>query len=145
MFLLLGWYVGWLVGWFVWLSRANGKADRDGLYVKRTIPATEWTSQGLFPDPATSRGHKGGRSSPQKLKKESNTSDFDEMWIIGTRHYIRELLKGSASLNNCKHPNRGLNPLILYFSFYQNRSIDFHENLIMDSRNGNGLHGLYLI
>ena len=31
----------WLVGWFVWLSRANGKADQDGLYVKRTIPATE--------------------------------------------------------------------------------------------------------
>ena len=37
----VGWLVRWLVGWFVWLSRANGKADQDGLYVKRTIPATE--------------------------------------------------------------------------------------------------------
>ena len=145
MFLLVGWYIGWLVGWFVQLSRINGKADQDGLHVKRTVPATEWTSRGLFPDRATSRGIKGARSSLCKFKYLSDTSDFDEIWIIGTKHHIRELLKISDSFSNCKPPNRGLNPLISYFFFYQNRSRDFHENLIMDSRHDNEIDEILTI
>ena len=63
MFLLVGWYVGW----FVRLSLTNGKADQYDLYVKRTVRATELTWRGLFPDPATSRGHKGGQKLPLKI------------------------------------------------------------------------------
>ena len=63
MFLLVGWYVGW----FVRLLRADGKTDQDGLYVERTVAATELTWWGLYPDPATSWGHKRGQKLPLKI------------------------------------------------------------------------------
>ena len=53
-----------LVGPFVRLSLTNGKADWDDSYVKRTVLALEWTSRGLFPDPATSRCKEGQKVPP---------------------------------------------------------------------------------
>ena len=97
MFLSVGWYVGWY-----------GKVDQDGLYVKRTVRATEltWGEGGYF----RIRPHPGGISSPSKFKYQSDTFDFDEIWIIGTKHHIRELLKISASFENCKPLKGGLTP-----------------------------------
>ena len=65
MFLL----VSWLVGWFIWLSRANGKADQDGLYIcQKNCPGHGMNLAGVISKSSHIQGHKGGQNLPMKIQ-----------------------------------------------------------------------------
>ena len=55
--------VGWLVG-LSGFHAPTGRRIRTVYMSKKNVQATELTWRGLFPDPATSRGHKGGEEAP---------------------------------------------------------------------------------
>ena len=122
---LVGWYVGWLVGWYPgWLVSLSGFHAPTGRRIRMVHMSNEVSRPqndprgGYFRIRLHPGGIKGDRSSPWNFKYLSNTSDFDEIWIMGTIHHIRELLKFQLLSIIVNPPNMRFNPLILDTFFF---------------------------